>query len=374
MTAAPAITPQADYVVLGPEFGYLPDTKVPRFIFNYIFNDEGMGGYINYTAVTTWLARKCPFIEGRVWCEQFLVPLLKDIHAPYPNWQVLPSNQRVQLAGQHRGPTIGPLLAHNGVAAKREYTTAIGTHPIDVGSGYYMSTGRAPDDMLLPVLDYPLEMVTKKKCGDYDLQLKFKSLAPKKYVVFTAGGTVPIRTMNGEHLNPLIDFVIEKGLTPVFLGKKDILADGKATTKWIDDCAYDKGIDFRDQTTVKEAAAIMQHAACTVGLDGGLLHLACIMKDSRVVFGYNITSVEHRRPRRNHGLDIAVYLTDDELACSGCQSKWKDMFGHSYDKCFYEEGRAGYDPSKPERARACLKLLFANKSLKFKNAIEEALK
>lgn len=371
MSAAPALSP--DFVILGPEHGYLPDTRVPRLVFNYVFNDEGMGGYVNYAAVMTYLARKQPNLDGRVWVEQFLVPLLKDVMAPWPNWQVLPSNQRAQLAGQHRGPTIGPLLAINGVAAKREYTTAIGTHPRDVGAGYYMSTGRAPDDMLLPVLDYPLEMVTEKH-NDHKIRRAIRGAKQKGYVVFSTGGTTPIRTVTGEHLNPLIDFVIGKGLTPIFVGKKDIMADGKKTTAWVDDCDYHKGIDLRDQTTVKEVACLMQHASCVVGLDGGNLHLAALMRDSRVVFGYNITSVEHRRPWRNHGRDIAVALTDAELACAGCQSKWKDMFGHSYDKCYYEEGRAGWDPAKPERARACLKLLFANQSLKFKLAIEEALK
>jgi ADP-heptose:LPS heptosyltransferase len=350
--------------ICGPAQGFQPDTPVPTNVFNFVFNDEGMGGFLNYAACTYWMAKNCPWIHGRVWVEQFLVPILQDIHAEFKHWKVQPHNQFQRLV-EHGTPTIGPMMAFNGMQAKREFLTALGTHPLDVGSGYYMSTCPAPADCLLPVLDYPLSRLTNPK-------LRRELSTP--YVVITCGGRTPIRTMTGTHINPLIEHVLAKGMRPVFLGKRDMLTDGKVTTDYADDTNYSAGLDLRDQTDVRTAATIMQHAQCTVGLDGGLLHLAALMKDSRIVFGYNITSVAHREPRRNHGRHVNVTLTKQELPCIGCQSTWKNMFAHLYDKCGYAEGRFAWDPQQPERANACLRLLFANDSIKFKNAIDEVLR
>ncbi len=347
-------------VVLGPEHGFQPDTKVPQWVHNYVFNDEGLGGQINYSIATTWLARNQPQIHGRVWCEQFLVPLMKDIHAPYDNWKVLPSNQMAQLL-ESGTAIIGPLLAKNGAPQPRQFFQCFGAHPADVGTSMYLSS--LLPDAELPILDYPASQ----------LQPNIKRLQGK-YVVFTAGGTTPIRTMTGSHLNPLIAYVKTLGLTPVFLGKRDLLNTGKVSTAFADDTDYSAGIDLRDQTPLKSAALIMQHAACTVGIDGGLLHLAAVMKDSRIVFGYNITTVEHRVPRRTHGKTVNVTLTKEELPCIGCQSEWKQVPNTMFDECNYSKGRFGWDETKPERARACLRIMFENDSERFKRAIDEALK
>ncbi len=347
-------------LTLGPEYGFMPDTQVEQWVHNYIFNDEGMGGFLNYTGVTTWLAKNCPWIHGRVWCEQYLVPLLRDVFQPFPTWKVLPSNQFHQLV-EPGTATIGPGLAINGVAQTKQFFQCFGAHPFDVGTAMFSSSINLPGAEL-PVLDYPATQ----------LPPNLRRIAGK-YVVFTAGGTTPIRTMTGEHLNPLIAYVKELGLTPVFLGKRDLLNTGKASVTFADDTNYSDGIDLRDQTAVKDAARIMQHAACTVGIDGGLLHLASLMRDSRVVFGYNITSVEHRVPRRTHGRTVNVTLTRDELPCIACQSTWKQVPNTMFDSCYYEKGRQGWDENKPERARACLRLMFANDSEKFKRAIDEVI-
>lgn len=347
--------------VYGVEHGFMPDTKVPRWIHNYVYNAEGMGGYINYSIATTWLAKNCPWIEGRVWCEQFLVPLMQDIHRPYPTWKVQPSNQFGQLCEPNTA-TIGPMLAINGIKQTQQFFQCFGAHPADVGTSMYLSSLNMPGAEL-PVLDYPAT----------GLPPNIRRLNGR-YVVFTAGGTTPIRTMTGEHLNPLIKYVKSLDLTPVFLGKRDLLNTGKVSTTFADDTNYSDGIDLRDQTAVKDAARIMQHAACTVGIDGGLLHLAALMKDSRIVFGYNITTIEHRVPRRSRGKTVNVTLTEQELPCIGCQSKWKQVANTMFDECFYALGRAGHDGSKPERSRACLRILFANDSEKFKRAIDEAIK
>lgn len=366
-----------DTITLGVEHGFQESTKVPQWVHNYVLNDEGLGGLINYAIATTSLAKHEPHIHGRVWCEQFLVPLMQDIHAPYKNWKVLSSNQMAQQI-DNKTAMIGPMMAVDGIPMRRQFFQCIGAHPADVGTSMYLSTIPTviwSDDPMaeflkvkraevpqLPILDYPVNQ----------LEPKLRRLAGK-YVVFTCGGTTPIRTMTGEHINPMIEHVKSRGLTPVFLGKRDLLNTGKVSTKFADDTNYHEGIDLRDKTSLKTAACIMQHAACTVGIDGGLLHLAAVMKDSKIVFGYNITSVEHRMPRRSHGKTIHVTLTRDELPCIACQSTWKQVPNTMFDDCNYVKGRFGYDETKPERARACLRILFENGSERFNKAIDEAM-
>lgn len=335
-------------IAVGPEFGFRAGSFASEHKFNFVFNDEGMGGFINYTGATTWMAKNCPWVKGRVWVEQFLVPLFQDIHAPFKDWKVQPHNQFARLI-EADSLTLGPMLSVRGAPPKRELVTALGTHPFDIGFGYYASRCPAPADARLPILDY----------SEKALPPKVKRLA-KNYVVFTAGGTTPIRTMRGAHVNPMIAHVKRLGLTPVFLGKRDMLTDGKVNTSFADDTRYEDGVDLRDQTSVKDAAAIMQHARCTVGIDGGLLHLAALMHESAIVFGYNITSVAHREPRRDHGRTINVALAPEELACSGCQSRWANMHGHMYDRCYYKDAK-------------CLEMLFANNSKRFTDAIDEVL-
>jgi hypothetical protein len=65
--------------------------------------------------------------------------------------------------------------------------------------------------------------------------------------------------------------------------------------------------------------------------------------------------------RHDYVRTVNVALSREELPCTGCQSAWKNMFGHFFDKCFYGDSK-------------CLELLFANDSLKFKQAIDEVLK
>lgn len=350
-------------ILVGPELGYWPDTPLDSLVINFIFSDEGLGGFATWTAVTTWIARNCPQVYGRIFCLKPLVPLFQDIHAEFPDWEIYDvKNDHHRLENGTR--MYGSCYQMGVNKADRQLLNPLGTHPIDVASGFFLGTAPAPPDAILPILDYP----------ESRLHPKVKALGRYKYVVFPGGGTTPIRTLGGAELNPIIAHVKSLGLTPVFLGHKDGLGNkGNATLPT--DIDTTDGLDLRHQTSIKEAAIIMQHAACTVGIDGGLLHIAALMKDSRVVFGYNITTVENRVPRRTHGRDYAVYIPiSPELPCSGCQTRWKHMTTHHFSHCYYEKGQGGWLEAHPERARKCMTMLFENGSERWIKAIDEVIK
>jgi hypothetical protein len=334
--------------IYGPEHGFRPDTKVQRFIVNFAFNAGGMGDYINYSGATTWLARNAPYIQGRLMVANYLVPLMQEIHKPYPEWQVFPGEN----AGQYMEPNcplVGPEIQLEGRNVNPQLLNAVGAHIFDLGFAYYGSRCPAPPDAMLPMLDFP----------DSRLLPKVKRLQ-KKYVVVCTSSMVPSRWVSGKHLNPLIEHIKYLGLTPVFLGKKDVCSNGSLLSYNAEDISFHLGLDMREQTSVVDAAIIMQHAVATIGLDCGLLHLAAIMKDSNVIFAYNILRPEKRRPRRNWGKTIDVFLTDEELACSACQDKWPQFLTHTFHKCKYQDN-------------LCIDLLFGNGAEKFRHALKEIM-
>jgi ADP-heptose:LPS heptosyltransferase len=269
---------------------------------------------------------------------------MRDIH---PKWNVIASEEFKDHVQKGDG-IIGPDIHINGVNTSRQFLTVLGAHPVDVGFAWFAGSTPAPKDGLLPVLDYPRD------------RLKPEVKALGRYAVLPVGNVQESRKVVGRHLNPIILYLKILGIEPVFLGKRDPVTAGKVSTTFADDILYQEGLDLREQTTVKEAACIMQHAEFTLGLDTGLLHLAALMKDSKVIFGYNITSIEHREPRRNHGRHVNVTLPTDELKCIGCQSKLKQVAGHTFDKCIYLDN-------------ACVDLLFKDEAKRWRDAIDQIL-
>jgi hypothetical protein len=329
----------------GPELGLRPNTHVKKWPIFYVFNQGGMGDFINYSSATTWVARNSPWLKVKLFCPKYIVPLMRDIHHEFEHWEVFPSEDFEKHMKQGQAmKIICPDLHVNGHSISKQYLTCTGAHAIDVGFAYYAGM-TSPPGAVLPVLDYPASL----------LQNSVKDLNGG-YVVIPTGNVHAARAVTGKHVNPLIEYVLKIGLMPVFLGKKDLLGDGMETTRFPDDVRYDLGLDLRDKTTVKEAACILQHAIATIGLDCGLLHLAALMKDSNVVFGYNITTVAHRIPRRNHGTTINVSLVKEELPCIGCQSNLR-MVQHEFDKCLYGDS-------------LCIDLLYKNNAEKFTNALD----
>lgn len=326
--------------IVGPEHGMRPNTPLNSWRINFIFNMGGLGDYVNYAAATHWLMLNCPWILGRVVTPRYLTPLMRDIH---PKWECIAAED-FEKHLQSGEAIICPEAKLNGVTIARQFMTVVGAHPVDVGFAYYAGTTPPPTDGLLPALDYPKD------------RLKPEVKALTRYAVLPVGNVQASRKVTGKHLNPVIDYINSLGITPVFLGKRDMLGSGKPNTIFPEDINYSNGLDLRDLTTVKEAACIMQHAEFTLGLDTGLLHLAALMKDSRIIFAYNITSIAHREPRRNHGKHVNITLTESELQCIACQSKLKQVAKHTFDKCLYQDSK-------------CIDLLFGNDGEKFKHAI-----
>ena len=325
----------------GPEHNMRPGTWIKPAPMLYFLNAGGIGDYINYTAALIWVAKNCPWVHGTIYANPYFLEFLNYHIRQFENWRVMDG---ASVTLPHNMAFSGPELMVNGQNITHQLCNATGSHLMDLGFQYYANIQAAPPGTTLPFMDIPLKKVRwelREKAG--------------KYVVFTPGAVTAVRMTHGRHLNPLIEYVCSKGLLPVFLGKSEIVKD--LNPKFADDIDYHKGLDLRDQTTLLQAAAIMQHAACVLGLDNGLLHLAACTP-AKVIFGYNITEVKDREPRRTWGKLINVALTKEELACVGCQTHWKLIINHTFHKCMYGDNK-------------CIDMLFSGG--RFERAIDEML-
>lgn len=161
---------------------------------------------------------------------------------------------------------------------------------------------------------------------------------PEKYIIITTGHTVKVREMTPAATNGVIDYVIKKGYTPVFLGSK--VATVGVAGKQIDgnfnnSINYHLGLDLIDKTSLLEAGKIIAGSKAVVGLDNGLQHLAG-MTQVPIVAAYTTVEAKYRLPYRNNTLGWNCYPIEppESLACRGCQSRW-DVYEIDFRHCHY---------------------------------------
>ncbi len=324
---------------------FLPGTKLPTIHLNYYFWGSGMGDYICYMPAIIHAAKERSWIKGRVWCPEFFCEFAKNLidQTGRDDWKVLPVERFEELV-EDGSRTRGPGYAPEG-RPNYQLLNGTGGHLVDIGFAYMgNTTPPPPGEDIYPVINF----------DNWDER---HDLYHKQYVVFTTGATTPSRTVPGAYWNPIVEYVKSIGLTPVFLGVRKII---ELPIKFPDGCDYAAGIDLRDKTTMMEAAWIMKNAKAVVGLDNGLIQLASCT-DASIVCAYNMVAPFQREPKRVSGKWKTIFLSRDELACTGCQSFMKDISPpHNFRECLYGHLK-------------CIDLLFGNQGEKFITALAELL-
>lgn len=319
---------------------FRPGTELPVIRNAFVFQGAGMGEYICYLPAMIWIAKNCPWIHGRIFCAEYFVEFATQFFKDFPDWKILPLekiNQLIEKNSILTGPGIQMGNKHY-----HQLMNGTGGHLVDVGFMYFASKFPPP-----PCADIYPEVTFDKTDLPYPL-------SENKYVVFTTGAVSPARAVPGHYWNPIIDHVVSKHLVPVFLGKTEMAKDFKV--KFPSGCDYSKGIDLRDQTSMMTAAEIMKRAACVIGLDNGLLHLAACT-DASIVAGYNMVSPSERRPNRRAGKWIELSVSQEELACTQCQTNMKRMFPHNFKDCLYGDTK-------------CIDILFENGGQRWRDALD----
>lgn len=332
-----------------PDWGFREKTPCFPLNMNFIFLNGGMGDYITWMQPIRWLASEATWIRGTLIFPTYFKELAAHWLKPFPKWGFKDYAELKDMPTVDDTPFRGPLML------QQESLNATGAHLLTCGWVYFTNKEKAP-----PGWEY-YPQLRQAELDTLELPEAAKVLEPGKYAVITTGITTPSRRVPGKYWNYVIEYVKERGLTPVFLGKSVVETGNLKNihTEFDRELRIDLGVDLRDGTSLLQAASIMSRAAVVIGHDNGLLHLAGCT-DVPIVFGYNLASPEHRQPRRQIGKVFNVTLTDAELACNHCQSKTNFVIGYNFQKCFYNDNK-------------CIDLLFANKAQKWKDQIDLAL-
>lgn len=330
----------------------LPNTVINPYRIGYVLWCNGIGDFIIFGRAFQWLADNCPHIYGTVFCPGVLVEYYRHILSGHKNWNV----EATEVAG-----CIDPKWFHPQIqvlidpwrAGKTQFFTAQGAHPLDLGFAYYANMGH---------LQIPAEYNNYPRVDLVEDGLP-KEIAGKTYAVLAPGGIRNTGTVPGHHWNSILAHLQARGFTPVIIGRSSVTEGYNAVLP--------PGIDLTgcinlwDKTSIMQAAQVMQYAKLVIGLDNGMLHLgACT--EAPIVFGYNVTSVALRKPRRDSGRIFDVFLTKDELPCIGCITDVKAHLNHDGNlECLYERN--------PLHRMACIRRLFENGGERWIKAIDLAL-
>lgn len=151
-------------------------------------------------------------------------------------------------------------------------------------------------------------------------------LLPGPYVVVGTGYAVQSRKMPTKIFCEIVKYCKAKDYWVVLLGsqrqnsKNPIIFDGFPT----DGC-----IDLIDKTTLSESLSIIRDAACVVGMDSGLIHLASLT-DVPIVCGFTYVDPYYRAPFRQGSQSHKFYPVEPRGACKYC-SNGLAMFGVEFD-------------------------------------------
>lgn len=326
---------------------FRPQTKHGVQRINFFLSQGGLGDYICHMPAFEYLAEMQKAVAGRIFVERPFYDVAKYIMRKYETWEVHNWDKPptdIMKAGE---PILDP-------ANYNKYINACGSHLLDLGFIYYANQSPPPPQFnRMPSL-----MGVEANFSKWPELLKNFD----NYAVITPCATTDARTIPEQHFNTLVNYTLEKGVIPVFLGKRDFASLGKKSdyyAKTKEGYDLSNGIDLREQTELLETIAIMKHAKFVMGLDNGLLHFAGCT-ETPVIFGHSITDIHHRNIRRPKGETINIALSKEVLPCAGCQSNMRFIYGHKFKRCVYNDYK-------------CLDMLFVNKAQEWRRAIDHIL-
>lgn len=293
---------------------------------NFILSHGGIGDYIGYLTALKYIADNHPQVVGRLFVSDFFMEIPLKIFEKYPQWTIF-SKSSFTEEDQKKYPTYLPFFRPiNGT----------GGHPVDLGFIYYMNLTTPPEkDVFYPQLNL----------NDPELWPSRMPIPASGYAVMTPGAESAVRMLPAQTFNAIKEHIIKNNLTPVFLGKEQITDKRIVTIN--EGYDFSNGINLINETSLLEAAYILSKAKFVIGLDNGLLHLAAT-SDVPIIFGYNIASPEHRRPRRPEPNRIyEIYPDEKDLPCIFCQSRMRLMFNHDFKNCIYKDSKCLDELSDP---------------------------
>lgn len=302
---------------------YRRGTKIAKIKMALIYNAGGIGDYIHWTGAIKYAIDSNPHIEGYVVAPEYFYDLADLWLGNY--------SERFKVIS-HTGELKGNKLLEECAAIipnNQQLANACGFHLTELGFIYYTQKKHI-------VKGYETIPIIKGNEAD----ISHFNL-PKDYVVIPTEATSENRRIPSETINAITKHLISRGITPVFLGKHKITEAYKASGDA--DINVRGTMDLREKTSLREAACIMARAKFVLGLDGGLLHLACCSMVP-VIFAFTTVHPEFRVPKRQAGAKTTVVVPPENLECRFCNSgdphtlkAMSYVIGHDFKNCLYKD-------------------------------------
>lgn len=284
---------------------------------NFLTDSGGVGDLIATLPAWNYIYKYHPQVIMHVWVPDYSIDLVKR-SLPVDKHRLIikpfSENHKYNENFYARATGIG---AHTNLA----------THPTRHAFNMYVN------------VEVPIEEMNYLSVNTEDVEINQFQL-PEKYVVIATGFTSEVREFLPKYVNEVARYVVSRGYTPVFLGKKESFTGYKYTIKgtFKEEIDFSLGLNLVDKTTLVECQKIIANSKCIVGLDCGLIHLAAT-SEVPIIVSYTTVKPEHRLPYRHGELGWNCYAIQppESLGCRGCQSNWSFGYETNFTKCHYVE-------------------------------------
>lgn len=305
--------------VPAPSPPYRPNTGITCAQVALIYNSGGIGDYIQWTTAIRYAIKSTPHIYGYV----ITPPYFEDLARLWLDGYDERFEVRVEAVSNYADvPYINDGRTIIIAPDRGQFANATGFHLFSLGFTYY-----AQKDLML----VPPEWIALPEVRGDEVPLGHLKL-PERYAVIVPTGVDKNRILTGGAINGAVSFLRSRGITPVFLGKGPYTTGRFAI---LPEGVRGEGVlNLINQTSLVEAACVMDGALLTLGMDSGLMHLASCTKSPTV---WLFTSVDPRLrlPPRPADRKTAVITPPESLACRFCSSQARYVINHDFAGCLY---------------------------------------
>jgi ADP-heptose:LPS heptosyltransferase len=276
-------------------------------LINFVLKGGAIGDYVTWLSAFEWIIDAHPHVQGTIFAPKYFLEIPQH-HFARTGWRV--RDIATITDADLKIPTFIPDPATQ--------VNATGAHLLDMGFIYFCNRTPPPAS------------------HNFYIELELTSIDDLLYryqgplAVMTPGATSPTRQMPPEVFNSIKDYLLSRGVTPVFLGTT-LQMTSKHRAEIHPGYSFEGGIDMIDQTSLLDAAKIMERAEVTIGLDNGLLHLAATTR-CPIIYGHNVVEPSLRIPRRRRGGKILSVLPPN-TPCRFCFTHTRFDFKAHPNEC-----------------------------------------
>jgi hypothetical protein len=282
--------------------------------YSLAFHQGGLGDVIGQLPAVKYILDFHPHISINMFAHNYAIDLCKKAFTGYDNIQFF-KMEDIESSGKKdlllRSPYVHKITNLASHIVDHAFTTLLNTSVEDKYKNYLK---------IDPINIHRLKL-------------------PKDYAVITTGFTSDTREWLPEYVNGVSEWLVSKGITPVYIGKKYTQAHHNIGITGNFKANYSNGVNLIDKTNLFEAHSIMHNAQAVLGLDNGLIHLAGMSDKAKIVAGFTTVDPKHRLPYRNDILGWNCFtVTPDveKLPCTYCQSNMSFAdSSHSFTNCYY---------------------------------------